>query len=46
MCSAALAFGSSASRGADLGATRGKEQSGQRPVPILGRDIFNERSGR
>ena len=32
-------------RWADLNPTRGKEQSGQRPVLILSADIFNERSG-
>jgi mRNA interferase MazF len=32
-------------RWADLNPTRGKEQSGQRPVLILSHDIFNERSG-
>jgi mRNA interferase MazF len=30
---------------ADLGATRGHEQSGLRPVLIISHDIFNERSG-
>jgi mRNA interferase MazF len=32
-------------RRADLNPTRGKEQSGQRPVLILSHDVFNERSG-
>ena len=32
-------------RWADLNPTRGKGQSGQRPVLILSHDIFNERSG-
>ena len=32
-------------RWADLNPTRGKEQSGQRPVLILSHDVFNERSG-
>ena len=32
-------------RWADLTPTRGKEQSGQRPVLILSHDVFNERSG-
>lgn len=32
-------------RWADLGPTRGREQSGQRPVLILSADVFNERSG-
>jgi mRNA interferase MazF len=32
-------------RRADLNTTRGKEQSGQRPVLILSHDVFNERSG-
>ncbi len=32
-------------RWADLNPTRGKEQSGLRPVLILSHDIFNERSG-
>ena len=30
---------------ADLTPTRGREQSGQRPVLILSLDVFNERSG-
>jgi mRNA interferase MazF len=30
---------------ADLDPTKGREQAGQRPVLILSRDIFNERSG-
>jgi mRNA interferase MazF len=30
---------------ADLDPTKGREQSGQRPVLILSQDIFNERSG-
>jgi len=30
---------------ADLNPTRGREQSGQRPVLILSHDVFNERSG-
>lgn len=30
---------------ADLGAARGHEQAGQRPVLILSHDVFNERSG-
>jgi mRNA interferase MazF len=32
-------------RRADLNPTRGREQAGQRPVLILSRDAFNERSG-
>lgn len=32
-------------RWADLDPTRGREQSGKRPVLILSADIFNERSG-
>jgi mRNA interferase MazF len=32
-------------RWADLGPTRGHEQSGRRPVLILSADVFNERSG-
>ena len=32
-------------RWADLNPTRGKEQSGQRPVLILSQDVFNDRSG-
>jgi mRNA interferase MazF len=32
-------------RWADLNPTRGKEQSGQRPVLVLSHDVFNERSG-
>jgi mRNA interferase MazF len=32
-------------RWADLNPTRGKGQSGQRPVLILSHDVFNERSG-
>lgn len=32
-------------RWADLEPTRGREQSGQRPVLILSADVFNERSG-
>jgi mRNA interferase MazF len=32
-------------RWADLNPTRGKAQSGQRPVLILSHDVFNERSG-
>jgi mRNA interferase MazF len=32
-------------RWADLDPTRGREQSGLRPVLILSHDIFNERSG-
>jgi mRNA interferase MazF len=32
-------------RWAALNPTRGREQAGQRPVLILGHDIFNERSG-
>lgn len=32
-------------RWAELGQTVGSEQSGRRPVLIISRDIFNERSG-
>lgn len=32
-------------RWADLNPTRGREQSGLRPVLILSADVFNERSG-
>ncbi|HEV8713368.1 MAG TPA: type II toxin-antitoxin system PemK/MazF family toxin [Candidatus Binatia bacterium] len=32
-------------RWADLNPTRGREQSGQRPVLILSQDVFNDRSG-
>ncbi len=32
-------------RWADLDPTRGREQSGQRPVLVLSQDVFNERSG-
>jgi mRNA interferase MazF len=32
-------------RWADLNPTRGREQTGQRPVLILSHDVFNERSG-
>ena len=32
-------------RWADLGTSRGSEQSGRRPVLIVSHDIFNERSG-
>ncbi len=32
-------------RWADLNPTRGREQTGQRPVLILSHDIFNARSG-
>jgi mRNA interferase MazF len=32
-------------RWADLNPTRGKEQSGQRPVLVLSHDVFNERAG-
>jgi mRNA interferase MazF len=32
-------------RWAELDPTRGNEQAGQRPVLILSRDVFNERSG-
>jgi mRNA interferase MazF len=32
-------------RWADLNPTRGREQAGRRPVLILSKDIFNERSG-
>ena len=30
---------------ADLNPTRGREQTGQRPVLVLSQDVFNERSG-
>jgi mRNA interferase MazF len=30
---------------ADLNPTRGREQSGMRPVVIISQDVFNERSG-
>jgi mRNA interferase MazF len=30
---------------ADLDPARGHEQAGQRPVPVLSNDIFNQRSG-
>lgn len=30
---------------ADLNPTRGREQSGQRPVLVLSQDVFNDRSG-
>ncbi|MEK7286061.1 MAG: type II toxin-antitoxin system PemK/MazF family toxin [Nitrospirota bacterium] len=30
---------------ADLNPTRGREQSGQRPVLVVSHDVFNERSG-
>ena len=30
---------------ADLDPTRGREQSGQRPVLVISHDVFNERSG-
>lgn len=30
---------------ADLDPVKGREQAGQRPILILGRDVFNERSG-
>ena len=30
---------------ADLDPTKGREQAGERPVLVLSRDIFNERSG-
>lgn len=30
---------------ADLGATRGREQRGRRPVLVISHDVFNERSG-
>ena len=30
---------------ADLDPTRGREQSGRRPVLVLSHDVFNERSG-
>jgi mRNA interferase MazF len=32
-------------RWADLNPTRGREQTGRRPVLIISHDIFNERSG-
>ena len=32
-------------RWADLNPTKGREQSGMRPVLILSHDVFNERSG-
>jgi mRNA interferase MazF len=32
-------------RWADLSPARGREQTGKRPVLILSRDVFNERSG-
>jgi len=32
-------------RWADLRSTRGREQTGHRPVLVLSHDIFNERSG-
>lgn len=32
-------------RWADLGATRGREQAGRRPVLIVSHDVFNHRSG-
>jgi mRNA interferase MazF len=32
-------------RWADLEPTRGREQSGHRPVLVLSQDVFNERSG-
>ena len=32
-------------RWADLCPTRGREQSGQRPVLVISHDVFNERSG-
>jgi mRNA interferase MazF len=32
-------------RWADLGETRGREQSGRRPVVVLSHDVFNQRSG-
>jgi len=32
-------------RWADLNPTKGREQSGERPVLILSQDIFNDRSG-
>jgi len=32
-------------RWAKLGPTRGREQTGRRPVLVLSHDIFNERSG-
>jgi mRNA interferase MazF len=32
-------------RWADLNPTRGREQSGLRPVLVLSHDVFNERSG-
>ena len=30
---------------ADLNPTRGREQTGQRPVLVISEDVFNERSG-
>ena len=32
-------------RWADLATTRGREQSGRRPVLVLSHDVFNQRSG-
>ena len=32
-------------RWADLNPTKGREQSGERPILILSQDVFNERSG-
>lgn len=32
-------------RWADLGSTRGSEQTGRRPVLVLSNDVFNARSG-
>jgi mRNA interferase MazF len=32
-------------RWADLAPTRGREQAGRRPVLIISRDVFNDRSG-
>jgi mRNA interferase MazF len=32
-------------RWADLNPTRGREQSGRRPVLVLSHDVFNDRSG-
>ena len=32
-------------RWADLNPTRGREQTGKRPVLVLSHDVFNERSG-
>src|SRR5476649_1180020 len=32
-------------RWAELGATRGHEQAGRRPVLVLSQDVFNDRSG-